>query len=115
MCLWVLVARVGCSIVIVRSAAMKDFRRACIGSMVVVGALEDSALGDIITSITRAILDFVIILDMACSLGRGCGFSTIPVGVLQGPVTEPPALIRPLMTEPALRGFRLWAASSSSA
>ena len=63
--------------------------------------------GDISILCTKAILDFVINLVMTCSLGRGCAFSAIPVGVVQGLVTALAVLIRPLMTEPALAGLSL--------
>ena len=79
----------------------------CVGAMAVVGAVEDGMLGDISILCTKAILDFVIILVMTCSLGRGCAFSAIPVGVFQGAVTALSVLIRPLMTDSALAGLSL--------
>lgn len=79
----------------------------CVGAMAVVGAVEDALLGDISILCTKAILDFVIILVMTCSLGRGSAFSAIPVGVFQGSVTALSVLIKPLMTEPALAGLSL--------
>lgn len=79
----------------------------CVGAMAVVGAVEDGMLGDISILCTKAILDFVIILVMTCSLGRGCTFSAIPVGVFQGAVTALSVVIRPCMTDPALAGLSL--------
>ena len=79
----------------------------CVGAMAVVGAVEDGMLGDISILCTKAILDFVIILVMTCSLGRGCAFSAIPVGIFQGMVTALSVLIRPFMTDPALAGLSL--------
>lgn len=79
----------------------------CVGAMAVVGAVEDGMMGDISILCTKAILDFVIILVMTCSLGRGCAFSAIPVGVFQGAVTALSVLIRPLMTDPTLAGLSL--------
>lgn len=79
----------------------------CVGAMAVVGAVEDGMLGDISILCTKAILDFVIILVMTCSLGRGCAFSAIPVGLFQGSVTALSVLIRPLMTDSALAGLSL--------
>ena len=79
----------------------------CVGAMAVVGAVEDGMLGDIAILCTKAILDFVIILVMTCSLGRGCAFSAIPVGIFQGAVTALSVLIRPFMTDPALAGLSL--------
>ena len=79
----------------------------CVGAMAVVGAVEDGMMGDISILCTKAILDFVIILVMTCSLGRGCAFSAIPVGVFQGFVTALAVLIRPFMTDPAMAGLSL--------
>ena len=74
----------------------------CIGAMAIVGAINDGILGDITILVTKAILDFIIILVMAASLGKGTLFSAIPVAILQGGVTALSVLIRPLMTERAL-------------
>jgi len=79
----------------------------CVGAMAVVGAVEDGMMGDISILCTKAILDFVIILVMTCSLGRGCAFSAIPVGIFQGLITALSVLIRPFMTDPALAGLSL--------
>ena len=79
----------------------------CVGAMAVVGAVEDGMMSDISILCTKATLDFVIILVMTCSLGRGCAFSAIPVGIFQGLITALSVLIRPLMTDPALAGLSL--------
>lgn len=79
----------------------------CIGAMAVVGAIEDGISGDWSILGTKAILDFVIILVMTCSLGKGCMFSAIPVFVLEGGVTLLAVLVKPLMTEEALAGLSL--------
>ena len=79
----------------------------CVGAMAVVGAVEDGMMGDISILCTKAILDFVIILVMSCSLGRGCAFSAIPVGIFQGSITALAVLIRPFMTDPAMAGLSM--------
>ena len=79
----------------------------CVGAMAVVGALEDGLAGDISILVTKAVLDFVIILAMTSSLGKGCAFSAIPVGLFQGSITALAVVIRPLMTDPALAGLSL--------
>ncbi len=76
-----------------------------VGAMAVVGAVQDGMLGDISILCTKAILDFVIILVMTCSLGRGCAFSAIPVAALQGGVTALSLFIKPFMTDAALLGL----------
>ena len=79
----------------------------CIGAMAIVGAIEDGISRDSSTLILKAILDMLIICIMTASLGKGCLFSAIPVGLLQGSVTALAGLIRPLLTEPALNNLSL--------
>ena len=59
----------------------------CIGAMAIVGAIQDGMTGDYTTLAVKAILDFLIIMVMTASMGKGCIFSAIPVGILQGGVT----------------------------
>ena len=47
-------------------------------------------------------LDFIIILVMTCSMGKGCIFSAIPVLVFEGLITIFAVFVRPLMTDLAL-------------
>ena len=49
----------------------------------------------------------VIIMVMAASLGKGCIFSAIPVGFLQGTVTALAVLIRPYITDAAMSNLSL--------
>ena len=59
----------------------------CIGAMAIVGSIQDGILGDHATLFAKAVLDLVIIMVMTASMGKGCIFSAIPVGILQGSVT----------------------------
>ena len=79
----------------------------CIGAMAVVGAIEDGIFGDYSILATKAVLDLIIILVMTCSMGKGCIFSAIPVGIFQGSVTLLSRLIRPLMTDAAMANLSL--------
>lgn len=74
----------------------------CIGAMAIVGSIEDGITGDYSILATKAVLDFIIIMVMSCSMGRGAVFSAIPVAILQGSITALAGLVRPLMTESAL-------------
>ena len=74
----------------------------CIGAMAIVGSINDGLYGDVTVLVTKAILDFIIIMIMAASLGKGTVFSAIPVAILQGGVTALAVLIKPVMTETAL-------------
>ena len=73
----------------------------CIGAMAIVGSIEDGIRGDYTILATKAVLDLIIIMVMTCSLGKGCIFSAIPVGILQGTVTVLATLLRPIMTPAA--------------
>lgn len=74
----------------------------CIGAMAIVGAIQDGMEGDISVLAAKSVLDFVIICVMAASMGKGCTFSLIPVGILQGSVTALSVVLKPIMTESAL-------------
>lgn len=79
----------------------------CIGAMAVVGSIKDGISGDYSILATKAILDFIIIMVMTCSLGKGCIFSAIPVAVFQGLITAFARIIKPLMTDGALANLSL--------
>ena len=74
----------------------------CIGAMAIVGSINDGLYGDYTVLITKSILDFIILMTMAASFGKGTIFSAIPVALLQGSVTALAVLIKPIMTETAL-------------
>ena len=73
-----------------------------IGAMAIVGALEDGISGDWSILAVKSVLDFIIILVMTCSMGRGCIFSAIPVFILEGLITVFAVFIKPFMTDLAL-------------
>lgn len=79
----------------------------CIGAMAIVGSIQDGLTGDYSILATKAVLDFIIIMVMSCSLGRGAAFSAIPVAILQGSITALAGLVRPVMTEAALNNLSL--------
>ena len=74
----------------------------CIGAMAIVGAIQDGMEGDISVLEAKSVLDLVIVCVMAASMGKGCIFSLIPVGILQGSVTALSVVLKPVMTEAAL-------------
>ena len=74
----------------------------CIGAMAIVGSINDGLYGDPTVLITKAILDFIIVMAMAASLDKGTVFSALPVAILQGGVTALSVLIQPVLTEKAL-------------
>ena len=78
-----------------------------IGAMAIVGSIQDGIYGDHSTLALKAILDMVIICVMSASLGKGCLFATLPVGILQGAVTLLARAIQPVMTDAALANLSL--------
>ena len=79
----------------------------CIGAMAVVGSIEDGAAGDHSILFAKAVLDLIIIMVMAASLGKGCIFSAVPVGIFQGTITALAVLIRPFITQTAMGNLSL--------
>lgn len=79
----------------------------CIGAMAVVGSIQDGIAGDYSILAAKAVLDLIIVLVMTASMGKGCIFSAIPVGLFQGSITLLSRLIEPVMTEQALDNLSL--------
>lgn len=59
----------------------------CIGAMAIMGAIQDGIYANPSILFAKAVLDFVIILVMSSSMGKGCFFAFIPVAFLQGTLT----------------------------
>ena len=74
----------------------------CIGAMAIVGSIEDGIRGNWSILGAKAVLDLIIIMMMTCAMGKGCLFSAIPVGILQGFVTLLAKFLQPFMTDQAM-------------
>ena len=74
----------------------------CIGAMAVIGSIEDGIYGDYSILLAKAILDLVIIMIMSASLGKGCVFSALPVGVFQGGITLCAGFLAPMITDKSM-------------
>lgn len=59
----------------------------CVGSLAVVGSIQDGLSGDIQTLATKALLDGVAAVALAASLGWGVGLSAISILLYQGAIT----------------------------
>ena len=77
----------------------------CVGAMAVIGAINDRLLHDTTILIAKSFLDLIIILVMTASLGKGCIFSCISVGIFQGAITICAGLLEPIMTDLALKNL----------
>lgn len=79
----------------------------CIGAMAIVGSIEDGIAGDWSVLALKGALDALIVCVMTASLGKGCIFSALPVGVFQGAITFLARFIQPIMTPAALANLSL--------
>ena len=70
--------------------------------MAIVGSIQDGILGDWSILATKSILDFIIVMILAGSLGKGSIFSAIPVFLLEGLVTVCASFLKPVMTDLAM-------------
>jgi uncharacterized membrane protein YqgA involved in biofilm formation len=77
--------------------------------MAVVGAIQDGLSGDYSLLMAKSILDFIIVMIMAASIGKGCIFAAIPVALFQGTITILARFIQPLITERAMSNLSLTA------
>lgn len=69
----------------------------CVGAMAVVGSIQDGLTGDASMLYAKALLDFVIVMVFASTLGVGVLFSAIPLGLYQGGITILAVVIAPLL------------------
>lgn len=74
----------------------------CIGAMAIVGSIQDGVSGDYTILAAKSVLDFIIVMVMTCTLGKGCIFSAVPVFLLEGGITLLASLLKPVFTDQAL-------------
>lgn len=77
----------------------------CIGAMAVVGSVQDGISGDATMLYTKAILDFIIVMVLASSYGKGVIFSALPLGVFQGLITVFAHFIEPVLTQQMIQNI----------
>ncbi len=56
----------------------------CVGSMAILGAIEDTGTGTPDILFSKSVLDAISVLVMATTMGIGCALSAIPVFLYQG-------------------------------
>ena len=79
----------------------------CIGAMAVMGSLMDGIFRDHSVLFTKAVLDFVLVMVMTASMGKGCIFSALPVAVFQGSITLLSSLLIPVLNDAAMNNLSL--------
>jgi hypothetical protein len=67
--------------------------------MAVVGSIEDGLTGDASMLVAKSLLDFVIVVVFASTMGVGVMFSALPLGIYQGGITLCATLIQPWLTD----------------
>lgn len=77
----------------------------CIGAMAVIGSINDRLLGDPSVLFAKTVLDAVIVMIMTATLGRGCIFSALSVGIFQGAIFLAAGFLEPIMTPAALKSL----------
>lgn len=73
----------------------------CIGAMAVIGPINDRLLGEPMILYIKSVLDFIIVLLLTTTLGRGCIFSALSVGLFEGAIFLFAGLLEPVMTPAA--------------
>lgn len=71
----------------------------CIGAMAIVGSLQDGLSQDPSMLLTKGIIDGVVAIFFASTLGIGVFFSIIPVGIYQGLITFSSSVIEPYLSD----------------
>lgn len=71
----------------------------CIGSMAVMGPLEEGLTGERNIILTKSLLDFFSSIALGATFGTGVYFSALPILIIQGSFTLFASSIKPFMTE----------------
>lgn len=70
----------------------------CIGAMAIIGALQDGLSGDYSLLLTKVILDGVICMVFASTMGAGVLLAALPLFIYQGLITLCASFISPYLT-----------------
>ncbi|MDF2908260.1 MAG: putative rane protein [Herbinix sp.] len=71
----------------------------CIGAMAIIGALKDGLSGDTVTLYGKSVIDGIVAIFFASTLGIGVFFSVIPLGIYQGLITISAKYIDPYLSD----------------
>jgi hypothetical protein len=71
----------------------------CIGAMAIIGSLEDGLAQDPSTLLAKGVIDGVVAIFFASTLGIGVFFSVLPVGIYQGLITFSASFIEPYLSD----------------
>lgn len=71
----------------------------CVGAMAIVGSIQDGLAGDPSMLLAKGVIDGVVAIFFASTLGIGVFFSVIPLGIYQGLITLLSSVIEPYLTD----------------
>ncbi|MGI6029027.1 MAG: DUF554 domain-containing protein [Candidatus Heteroscillospira sp.] len=71
----------------------------CVGAMAVVGSIQDGLTGDWSMLLAKSMLDFIIVMVFASTMGAGVLLSALPLGIYQGGITLLAGFIAPWLTD----------------
>ncbi len=71
----------------------------CVGAMAIVGSLEDGLTGDFSMLAAKSVLDGIMAIIVASTMGIGVLFSAIPVFLYQGAITLLAEFIAPVLSD----------------
>jgi len=71
----------------------------CVGAMAIVGALEDGLTGNFSMLAAKSVLDGIMAIIVASTMGVGVLFSAIPVFLYQGAITLLAEFISPVLSD----------------
>lgn len=74
----------------------------CVGAMAIVGSLNSGLRGDHEMLFTKSVLDGVMALSLASTLGAGVAFSAVPVLLYQGTIALSAGALAPLLSSAAI-------------
>ena len=77
----------------------------CVGAMAIIGSFEDGINGNSTILFTKSILDGVIVMIFASTMGVGAIFSAIPLFLYQGTLSLAAASIAPYLNANMLDGL----------
>ena len=79
----------------------------CVGAMAIVGSIQDGLTGDYTILAAKAVLDGVMSVIFAASLGGGVFLSVFTVAVYQGLITMLASLLQSVMTDALISNMSL--------
>lgn len=71
----------------------------CVGAMAIIGSLRDGLSADPSMLLAKGVIDGVVSIFFASTLGIGVFFSVIPVGIYQGVITLAAGFVEPFLSD----------------